>query len=69
MAGTKRGADVSDRESKLVRRIKDEIRAVYLADSVNGYQMQGDGTYLREPRGQTAGGVDSHVRLGPRTAG
>ena len=43
---------------KLVRRIKDEILAVYLADSVNGYQMQSDGTYLRAPRGQTAGGVE-----------
>ena len=53
---------------KLVRRLKDEILGVYLSDSVNGYQMQSDGSYLRAPRGQTAGGVDSHVRLGPRTS-
>jgi polyphosphate kinase len=51
---------------KLVRRIKDEILSVYLADNVNGYQMQSDGSYLRAPRGQTSGGVDSHLRLGPR---
>jgi polyphosphate kinase len=46
----------------LVRRIRDEILDVYLADHVNGYRMQSDGGYTRASRSETAGGVDSHQR-------
>jgi polyphosphate kinase len=46
----------------VVRRIREEILDLYLADSVNAYQMQSDGSYTRAPRGETIGGVDSHQR-------
>ncbi len=49
-------------DPKLVRRLKDEILEVYLADNVNAYRMQPDGSYLRASRGETAGGIDSHSR-------
>lgn len=49
-------------DPKLVRRIKDEILEVYLADNVNAYQMEKDGAYLRASRSETAGGIDSHSR-------
>ncbi len=50
------------RDAKLVRRIKDEILEVYLADTVNSFRMHADGRYERSPRGETVGGVDSHAR-------
>ncbi len=46
----------------LVQRIRHEILEVYLADNVNGYQAQSDGSYLRAPRSETAGGMDSQQR-------
>ena len=49
-------------DPKLVRRIKDDILEVYLADNVNAYRMQPDGGYLRPPRSETIGGIDSHSR-------
>jgi polyphosphate kinase len=55
------------RDGKLVRRIRDEILEVYLADSVNAYEIQKDGTYARAPRGETTGGIDSQLRcMSPR---
>jgi polyphosphate kinase len=57
-------------QPKLVRRIRDELLDVYLADNVNAYKMQSDCSYLRAPRNLTAAGVDSHMRfMSPRTAG
>jgi polyphosphate kinase len=53
----------------VARRVRDEILDVYLADNVNAYQMQSDGSYVRAPRSRTATGVDSHLRsMSPRTA-
>ncbi len=54
-------------DPKLVRRIKDDILEVYLADNVNAYRMQPDGSYLRPSRSETVGGIDSHQRcMNPR---
>jgi polyphosphate kinase len=50
------------RDRRLVRRIRDEILEVYLADNVNAHEISKDGTYARRPRSQTAGGVDSQLR-------
>jgi polyphosphate kinase len=50
-------------DPKLIRRLRDKILNVYLADSVNAYEIRGDGSYFRRPRGETVGGVDSHQRL------
>jgi polyphosphate kinase len=49
-------------DPRLVHRVKDEILEVYLADNVNAYRMQPDGSYLRASRSETAGGIDSHAR-------
>ena len=49
-------------DAKLVRRIRDEILEVYLADNVNAYEIQNDGTYVRAPRSETTGGIDSQLR-------
>ena len=46
-----------------MQRIKDEILEVYLADNVNAYRMQPDGSYMRAPRSETIGGIDSHQRF------
>jgi polyphosphate kinase len=46
----------------LARRVRHEILEVYLADNVNAYRAQSDGSYLRAPRSQTTGGVDSQQR-------
>ena len=46
----------------LVRRIRDEILEAYLADNINAYEVQKDGTYARAPRSETAGGIDSQLR-------
>ena len=53
----------------LVQRIRHEILEVYLADNVNAYQAQSDGSYQRAPRSETAGGVDSHQRFLTRRGG
>jgi polyphosphate kinase len=42
--------------------VRHEILEVYLADNVNAYRAQSDGSYLRAPRSQTTGGVDSQQR-------
>jgi len=56
-------------EPRLVRRIRDEVLDVYLADSVNAHQMQNDCSYNRPSRDLTAAGLDSHMRfMNPRTA-
>jgi polyphosphate kinase len=47
---------------KLVRRLRDEVLEVYLTDNVNAHRMQTGGAYIRAPRGETAGGIDSHQR-------
>jgi polyphosphate kinase len=49
-------------DGSLVRRIRDEILDVYLADNVNAHEISEDGVYVRKPRSQTAGGVDSQLR-------
>jgi polyphosphate kinase len=49
-------------DHNLVRRIRDEILDVYLADNVNAHEIQGDGTYLRLPRTESTGGIDSQLR-------
>ncbi len=46
----------------VVRRIREEILDVYLADTVNAYHMQSDGVYSRAPRAETVGGVDAQQR-------
>ncbi|HEV8417017.1 MAG TPA: polyphosphate kinase 1 [Bryobacteraceae bacterium] len=46
----------------LVQRIRHEILEVYLADTVNAYQAQSDGSYKRASRSETAGGVDSQQK-------
>jgi polyphosphate kinase len=46
----------------IARRIRDEILQLYLDDNVNAYRMISDGTYVRPPRGETTGGVDSQLR-------
>lgn len=50
------------KDTKLVSRLRDEILEVYLADSVNAYELHEDGLYHRPPRSETAGGTDSHQR-------
>lgn len=50
------------KEPKLISRLRDEILEVYLADSVNAYTLEADGSYLRPPRSETVGGIDSHQR-------
>jgi polyphosphate kinase len=47
---------------KLVRRLRDEVLEVYLTDNVNAHRMQTGGAYIRAPRGETVGGIDSHQR-------
>jgi polyphosphate kinase len=49
-------------DAKLVRRIRDEILDVYLADNVNAHEIQKDGTYARAPRSETTSGIDSQLR-------
>jgi len=46
----------------LARRVRHEILEVYLADNVNAYQAQSDGSYKRASRSETAGGVDSQQK-------
>ena len=48
-------------DPRLIRRMRDEILETYLADTVNAYRMQSDGTYVRAPRSRTSAGVDSHL--------
>jgi polyphosphate kinase len=47
----------------LVRRVKDEILDLYLADDVNARQMQSDGTYVRKRSGPGEKAVDSQARF------
>jgi polyphosphate kinase len=56
-------------EPKLVRRIRDEILEMYLADTVNAYQMRSDGAYLREERSRTGSGANSHLQAMSRRSG
>jgi polyphosphate kinase len=53
----------------LVQRIRQEILEVYLADDVNAYRAQSDGSYHRASRSETAGGVDSQQRSMTRRSG
>lgn len=48
---------------KLLRRVRDEILAVYLADQVKARRMLSDGTYLRDPRAYDDGAVHSQAVL------
>jgi polyphosphate kinase len=42
-------------DSKLIHQLRDQVLAVYLADTVNAHLMQSDGTYLRaKPKDGTA---------------
>jgi polyphosphate kinase len=50
-------------DASLVRRIRDEILEVYLADNVNAHELEGDGAYVRAPRSETIGGVDSQSQF------
>ncbi len=50
------------KDLKLISRLRDDILEVYLADTVNSYLLNGDGSYQRPPRNMTIGGVDSHQR-------
>ena len=46
----------------LVQRIRHEILEMYLADTVNAYQAQADGSYKRPSRSETVGGIDSQQK-------
>ena len=48
---------------KLIRQLRDQVLAVYLADNVKARQMQADGTYLRVKPQEGAESVDSQSRL------
>jgi polyphosphate kinase len=48
---------------KLLRRIKDEVLATYLADSVKGRRMQPNGTYVRKKQGDGKKRIDGQARL------
>jgi polyphosphate kinase len=48
---------------KLIRQLRDQVLAVYLADNVKARQMQSDGTYLRVKPKEGAEFVDSQSRL------
>jgi len=49
--------------AKLIRQLRDQVLAVYLADNVKARQMQADGTYLRVRPQEGAESVDSQSRL------
>jgi len=46
-------------DAKLVKRVRVEVLSRYLCDGKNSRIMQSDGTYQREPRGESKGGPDS----------
>ena len=48
---------------KLIRQLRDQVLAIYLADNVKARQMQPDGTYLRVKCQEEAESVDSQSRL------
>jgi len=48
---------------KLVRRLKDEILATYLADEVDAWYLQSDGSYTRAPRRDETGELSSQLKL------
>jgi polyphosphate kinase len=48
-------------DPRLIKRLKDEILAAYLADTVRSWNMHRDGTYVRAP--QVDGGIDSQAWL------
>jgi polyphosphate kinase len=48
---------------KLIRQLRDEVLAVYLADNAKARQMQADGTYARVKILEGAESVDSQSRL------
>ncbi len=52
--------------ASLVRRIRDEILEVYLADTANAHEMHRDGSYSHAPRGKTGSGVDAQ-QVGRKT--
>jgi polyphosphate kinase len=48
---------------KLIRQLRDQVLAVYLADNVKARQMQANGTYLRVKSQEGAESMDSQLRL------
>jgi len=48
---------------KLVRRLKDEILATYLADEVDAWYLQSDGSYTRAPRRDETGELSSQLKF------
>ena len=48
---------------KLVRRLKDEILATYLADEVDAWYLRSDGSYTRAPRRDETGELSSQLKL------
>ncbi len=49
--------------SRLIRRLRDQILAIYLADNVKARLMQPDGSYVRKRPEDGAEIVDSQSRL------
>jgi polyphosphate kinase len=39
------------RDERIIRTIREDVLATYLADTVNARQMQPDGTYIRKKSG------------------
>ncbi len=52
---------------KLIRRLRDEILATYMADNVKARREQSDGTYVRVQPGEGDAVVDSQASLLPRS--
>jgi polyphosphate kinase len=50
-------------DAKLIRRVKDEILATYMADNVKARRMQSDGTYARLQPEESAKAVDAQAAL------
>jgi polyphosphate kinase len=53
---------------QLIRQLRDQVLAIYLADNVKARQMQADGTYLRVKSLEGAESVDSQSQLAGRRA-
>ena len=50
-------------DPKLIRRVKKEILATYLADNVKARRLQSDGTYIRVTPKDPAHAVDAQATL------
>jgi polyphosphate kinase len=56
------------RDSKLIRHLRDDILATYLADVAKARYMQPDGSYQRDENRAAKGAMDSQRRLIERAA-